>query len=412
MHVLLIHKAYAGPDDPGGTRHFELASHCVGEDFQFTVVASDVCYRTGRKLEKTALSASIAGILVIRARTPATLHRGVFWRLVAFIGFTVSSLLAALRVRDVDVFMGTSPPMFQAASAWLASALRRRPFVLEIRDLWPDSLVQGGVLRNRLAIGAFLALERFLYRRASRIIVNSPAYKDYLAERKGVRLDRIAVIPNGVETHQFDPDSSGEIFRQRNDLQGSFVALYAGAIGVANDIPVILQAAEMLRAHHDVVFVLVGDGNTRKACEKTIAERHLTNVRFVGTQPKSAMPEVLAAADVCLATLKPNPVYANVYPNKVFDYMAAARPTVFSIDGVIRAVLEAASGGLYVRPRDPSALADAVLCLRGDPTLAAGMGRSARSYVGRHFERREQARLFASTLLAVSKRDSQRPDPA
>lgn len=412
MHVLLIHQAYAGPDDPGGTRHYELASHCVDESFQFTVVASDVSYKTGRKLEKAATSASAPGIRVIRARTPATLHRSVFWRLVAFIGFTVSSLLTALRARDVDVFMGTSPPMFQAASAWLASALRRRPFVLEVRDLWPDTLVEGGVLRNRLAISAFLALERFLYRRASRIIVNSPAYKGYLAERKGVQPDRIAVVPNGVETAQFDPDSRGDAFRQRNGLQSSFVALYAGAISVANDIPVILEAAETVRAHHDIVFVLVGDGNTRKACAETIAKRHLTNVRCVGAQPKSAMPDVLAAADVCLATLKPNPIYANVYPNKVFDYMAAARPTVFSIDGVIRAVLEEADGGMYVQPRDPQALAAAVLRLRDDAALADRMGRSARSYVEAHFERREQARAFACILRGVATPGEGRPDPS
>lgn len=401
MHVLLIHQAYAGPDDPGGTRHYELASHCVDEGFQFTVVASDVSYKTGRKLEKAATSASAPGIRVIRARTPATLHRSVFWRLVAFIGFTASSLLAALRARGVDVFMGTSPPMFQAASAWLASALRRRPFVLEIRDLWPDTLVQGGVLRNRLAIGAFLALERFLYRRASHIIVNSPSYKGYLAEHKNIAPERITVVPNGVETRQFHPHARGEGFRRCHRLQGKFVALYAGALGVANDIPVIVEAADILRCYDEIAFVLIGDGNRRETCERLIADLKLTNVLLVGAQPKSGMGEALAAADVCLATLKPNPIYVNVYPNKVFDYMAAGRPTICSIDGVIREVLEASGGGVYIPCRDPRALAAEVLRLRRDAELTATMGRSARSYVERHFERREQARLMAQALLQL-----------
>jgi len=402
MHVLLIHQAYAGPDDPGGTRHYELASHCVDEGFQFTLVASDVSYATGRKVGSPKLDDPTPGVRVVRVRTPATLHRSVAWRLYAFVRFTLSSLMAALRARDVDVFMGTSPPMFQAASAWVASALRRRPFVLEVRDLWPDTLVQGGVLRNRLAISAFLALERFLYRRASHIIVNSPAYKGYLGEHKGVDLDRITVVPNGVETKQFHPCARGEGFRRRHTLQDRFIALYAGALGEANDIPVIVDAADILRHDDSLAFVLVGDGNRREMCESMVAERKLTNIVFAGAQPKSAMPEVLAAADVCLATLKPNPNYCTVYPNKVFDYMAAGRPTVYTIDGVIRAVLEEADGGVYVPPGDPQALAEAVLRLRAHPELSSNMGRSARDYVKRHFERREQAQLFADTLVRLS----------
>jgi len=404
MNVLLIHQVYAAPDEPGGTRHHELASHCVEDGLTFTIVASDVNYKTGRKIDAAKPNDSTAGITVIRAWTPATVHGGITGRLLAFLGFSLSSLIAALRAPEVDIFLGTSPPMFQAASAWLASTLRRRPFVLEIRDLWPDALIQGGDLRSRLAIHAFLALERFLYGRASHIVVNSPAYKPYLAERKHVPADRITIVPNGVETSQFSPESRGDGFRLRYGLQGKFVALYAGALGVANDIPTIVEAAYLLGGCADIAFVIVGDGDRRSESEQLVSDQGLANVVFVDAQPKTAMPEVLAAADVCLATLKPNPNYSTVYPNKVFDYMAAGRPTVFSIDGVIRDVLDAANAGLYVPPRDPRTLAEAVLQLHTDPDLAARMGRAARSYVEEHFERRTHAAILGGVLRHIVSR--------
>jgi len=401
MHILLIHQAFAGPNDPGGTRHFEFARHCVGAGHRVTVIASDLVYMTGTPSDAGEYALP-EGLTLIRLRTPRTLHGSVFGRLVAFWAFMLGSALAGLRVRNPDVVMGTSPPMFQAASAWLVSALRRRPFLLEIRDLWPDSLVQGGVLQNRSAIWAFRALEGFLYRRAQRVLGNSPAYRSYLIEQKGVPAERIDIIPNGVDVSLFDPAERSEDLRERWGVANKVLVTYTGALGAANSIPTILRAAARLRDRDDVHFLLAGGGNREREARELSDKLGLTNVTFAGGIAKARIPQLLAASDVCLATLKPNPIYNNVYPNKVFDYMAAGRPTILTIDGVIREVIERSGGGLYVPPADDAALAAAILELCSDRPRRLSMGRSARDYVAKHFDRRSQSQAFLELVKGVA----------
>jgi glycosyltransferase involved in cell wall biosynthesis len=314
-----------------------------------------------------------------------------------------TAVVAGLRAGPVDMVMGTTPPIFQAVSAWLVALLRRRPFLLEVRDLWPEFAVDMGVLKNPVLIALSRWLEHFLYTAADHILVNSPAYRDYLMTKR-VPAEKVTVIPNGVTPEMFDPNRRGESLRLQWGLEDKFVAMYAGALGLANDIPTILDAAELLRKNHTIHFVLVGDGKERAAAEERVAQRGLTNVLFVGSQPKSAMADVLAAADVCVATLQNIPMFTTTYPNKVFDYMAAGRPTVLAIDGVIREVVEAAQGGVFVQPGDPHALALAVLALSTNSDAISAMGSSARRYVETHFNRADQAEDFERLVTTLAHR--------
>lgn len=400
MHLLLIHQAFASPNEPGGTRHYELARHLAQNGDRVTIVASDLSYLTGRRTtEHRGLVAreELDGITVLRAYTYPALHRSFVWRVVSFFSFMLTSIVAALRAGPIDLVMGTSPPIFQAVSSWLAAALRRRPFLLEIRDLWPEFAIDLGVLNNRLLIMLSRWLERFLYNRSTHLLVNSPAYRDYLIG-KGIAPTRINLIPNGVDATMFDPDSRGERLRGEWGLNGKFVATYAGALGLANDIPTILRAAERLRGRSEVHFLLVGDGKERANLELLARQLDLTNVTFTGPRPKAEMAEVLAASDVCIATLQDIPMFRTTYPNKVFDYMAAGRPTVLAIDGVIRQVVEAANGGVFVPPGDDAALAAAIDSLSRDPIRARAMGQAARAYVVEHFNRHQQAVQFAELV--------------
>jgi len=260
-----------------------------------------------------------------------------------------------------------------------------------------------GVLRNRLLIGAAEWLERFLYCHADHIIVNSPAYVDHV-QGKGIPTERVTLIPNGVETATFDPDADGATVRHELGLDARFVVLYAGAHGLANDLGTVLQAANRLRDRIDIAFVLVGDGKEKPNLVHQAEEMALynANVYFIPAQPKSRMPEFLAAADAGLAILQDIPMFTTTYPNKVFDYMAAGRPTVLAIDGVIREVIEAAGGGIFVPPGDPVALAETVRDLADDPDRCWRMGRSARAYVKAHFERKQQAEKLERVLTFVS----------
>jgi len=394
MHILLIHQAFATEQEAGGTRHYELARHLMQQGHRVTIIASSVSYLTGQVLPSTrghwTVREQLDGIEVLRTWAYAALHRSFFTRILSFLSFMFSSFVAALQVRDVDIVWGTSPPIFQAFSAYLVARLKRIPFVFEVRDLWPDFAIETGVLRNPLLIWASRRLERFLYRNADRLIVNSPGFIPHL-RRCGVPKEKIALIPNGVEVSMFNPADQGKAIRQELGLENKFIAFYAGAHGLANDLGTVLLAAKRLEAYPDIVFVLVGDGKERPNLIRQAEELGLSNVRFVPAQPKARMPQFLAAADVCIAILKPIPMFTTTYPNKVFDYMAAGRPTVLAIDGVIREMIEDSNGGTFVRPGDPTALAEAVLRYYQDPDLRHRHGQNARSYVAAHFDRSQQA---------------------
>lgn len=401
MNVLLIHQAFASPNEPGGTRHYELARHIAESGHRFTIVASDLSYLTGNKIsgsKKLIETEMLGGIRLLRAYTYPSLHRSFVWRILSFVSFMVTSVLAAIRNGSVDVVMGTSPPIFQAVSAWIVSCIQQKPFLLEIRDLWPEFAIDMGVLTHPVLITASRRLERFLYRKADHILVNSPAYREYLIN-KGIQKEKISLISNGVDVKMFDPTARGSVLRRQWRVENKFVVTYAGALGLANDIPTILRAAERLKDQQNIHFLLVGDGKEKANLEKMADRMELSNVTFAGSQPKSLMPEVLAASDACLATLQNIPMFGTTYPNKVFDYMAAGRPTVLGIDGVIRDVIEAACGGVFVPPGNDRLLADAVTMLAENPEKARKMGQCAREYVAVHFDRNEQAESFRRLLM-------------
>jgi lipopolysaccharide/colanic/teichoic acid biosynthesis glycosyltransferase len=405
MRLLLIHQAFVGPNEPGGTRHYELAQHVLQRGHRCSIVASDISYLTGQQaVHNTGLvcEQDCNGVRVLRAYTYPALHRSFIWRIVSFLSFMVTSVWAGLRAGPIDVVMGTSPPIFQAVSAWLVALLRRKPFLLEVRDLWPEFAIDMGVLKNPLLIWLSRWLEGFLYARATHLLVNSPAYRAYLIN-KGIPATKVSLIANGVDPDMFNPEADGQTFRERWNLGSHFVVTYAGALGLANDIPVILQAAAQLQAEDHIRFLLVGDGKERVVLEAQAKQMGINNVIFTGSQPKSEMSAVLAASDACIAILQNIPLFRTTYPNKVFDYMAAGRPTLLAIDGVIRQVIERANGGVFVPPGNATALAEAVRSMSEDREAAWRMGASARTYVVEHFNRHRQADQFVTLIQEIDR---------
>ena len=403
MHILLIHQAFAALDEPGGTRHHELARFLVSKGHQVTVIASPVSYLTGSALTPSPSPKNgreERGVRVIRAYTYSALHKSFVHRVFAFLSFMISSFFAGLGVQNVDVVWGTSPPIFQGWTAWLLARLKGAKFLFEVRDLWPDFAIAVGVLKNPVLINMSLWLERFLYRRADRVMVNSPGYVEHVASR-GAR--RVELIPNGADPEMFNPLDLGNQFRVANHLQNRFVVLYAGAHGISNDLEVVLEAAVLLARRLDIHFVLLGDGKEKANLQARARELGVRNVTFLPPVPKSEMSAALAGADACLAILKPLDAYKTTYPNKVFDYMAAGRPVLLAIDGVIRQVVEAAGCGLFCEPGNPQALAEAVLKLAADRDAALRMGLSGRAYLEQNFSREGMAEKLEKLLVELSK---------
>jgi glycosyltransferase involved in cell wall biosynthesis len=412
MHILLIHQTFVSPEEAGGTRHFELMSRLVQSGHRATIVASNLSYLSGQKCvegSRLVTEQRMDGICVLRAYTYPSLHRSFIWRVVSFLSFMVTATWAGWKAGKVDLVMGTSPPLFQTISAWIVTCLRRRPLLLEIRDLWPEFGIDLGVLKHPLIIWLARRLEMFVYRRATHMLVNSPAYRDYLIS-KGVPRRKISFIANGVDPALFHPSTDGGRLRKELRLDGKFVVTYAGALGISNDIETLLKGAAELREQDDIHFLLVGDGKERGNLESLAAHLKLANVTFTGAMPKRRMPEVLAASDVCVAILKNIRMFTTTYPNKVFDYMAAGRPTILAIDGVIRQVVEAAGGGIFVPPGDWLGLGSAIRRLHSDRAAGRAMGERARCYVEKHFNRAQQADQLCGLLERLTAKSSTRLD--
>ena len=385
MHILIIHQAFAAINEPGGTRHHELARHLIQRGHRVTIIASPVSYITGNASSHAESGATQVGEpKIIRAYVYRAHHKSFVHRVFAFLSFMLSSFIEGLKVKDVDLIWGTSPPIFQGITAWALARIKRVPFLLEIRDLWPAFAIAVGVLKSRILIGASEWLEKFLYRSADRVMVNSPGYVDHVRD---LGAKRVELVPNGADSGMFDPAKKGADFRSSHSINRKFVALYAGAHGMSNDLTVVLDAANLLQDLSDLQVVFLGDGKEKVNLQQRAAEMALKNVTFVDSVPKSEMSDALAGADACIAILKPIEWYKTTYPNKVFDYMAAGRPITLAIDGVIRDVVDAAGCGIFAEPGDPVALANALRALATDPEKSRAMGLAGRRYIEEHFDR-------------------------
>ncbi len=398
MHILLIHQAFVALDEPGGTRHHELARYLASQGHQVTIIASPISYLTGQahstRIPWCEKQTDGELITILWAYTYPSLHRSYAFRMISFISFMLSSFLIGLGVRKVDLVWGTSPPILQGLTAWSLARIKNIPFLFEVRDLWPAFAVAVGVLKNPLLIKLSEWLERFLYRRANQVIVNSPGFISHVTDRGAARVN---LVPNGTDTVMFNPGVDGTAFRHSLDLNTKFVVLYAGAHGLSNDLGTVLRAAKMLLFRKEIIFVMLGDGKDKAALQAQATREGLENILFLPPIPKVDMPAAVAAADACIAILKPIEMYTTTYPNKVFDYMAAGKPVVLAIDGVIRQVIENARGGIPVQPGDAEALSQAILLLADDPQLAHRLGMQARNYVQSHFDRV----ILASRLLDI-----------
>lgn len=403
MHILLIHQAFAALDEPGGTRHHELARGLVERGHKITIIASPVSYLTGKSRLKQIpwVTRQYDGdsITILRAYTIPALHRSFIHRIFSFLSFMLSSFIIGLAVKDVDLVWGTSPPIFQGITAWMLSRLKAVPFLFEVRDLWPAFAVEVGVLRQPILIRSSEWLERFLYRAAHTVVVNSPGFVDHV---RSCGAHRIEFVPNGSDMRMFKPELDGLEFRREHGLTDKFIMLYAGAHGMSNDLGVVLDAARLLENRSNIDFVLLGDGKEKSSLMTRAAEMKLMNLHFLPPLPKSEMHQALAAADACIAILLPLAMYKTVYPNKVFDYMAAGRPVILAIDGVIRKVIEEAQCGIFVPPGDPVAMVTAIRKLADCQELAQKMGKKGRAYLEENFDRSTLAVRLAEIMEEVA----------
>ncbi|MBI5512263.1 MAG: glycosyltransferase family 4 protein [Deltaproteobacteria bacterium] len=410
MHIVVIHQYYLLPGRSGGSRFNEFARLWTQAGHQVTVLAGSLDYATGAVPEAyrgRLVTTERDGLATVhRCWVPSSYGKGYLGRAGAFAGFALASSWAGLvKVRAPDVVIATSPPLTATVPGFLAARLRWRrvPWVFEMRDLWPESAVTTGVLREGSGLTrALYGLERGAARLATRVNVLTPAFREDIVRRGLVTEDRVVFIPNGADVALFTPSARDNEVRRELGWGDRFVVLYAGAHGRANAIMQLVDAAERLKHRPDILLASVGDGPERQACEAEASRRGLANITFHGSQPKDRMPLFVAACDVGAAVLQDNPTFRTVYPNKVFDYMAGERPTLLAIDGVARSlVCEEARAGVFARPEDPEDLARVIVTLEADRGEGRAMGARGRAWVLANATRESLAARYLSVLESL-----------
>ncbi|MCB9568829.1 MAG: glycosyltransferase family 4 protein [Myxococcales bacterium] len=345
----------------------------------------------------------VDGIDVVRVWTYLAANRGVLLRTLNFVSYMVSALLRSLALRQPDVIVATTPQFFCGWAGVIAARLRRRPLVLEVRDLWPASIVAVGALKEGRLLRVLERLERWMYAAADRIVTVGDGYAEELRAR-GVDERRIDVITNGVDAEIFAPRPADPALLEKHGLSGRFVCAYVGTVGMGSGLAVLLAASERLRAlgRDDVAFLVVGDGAIRGELEGEARARGLGNLVFAGRQPKEAIPGYLASAGCCLVHLQRTPLFTTVLPSKIFEAMAMARPILLGVEGHAARLVEEAGAGICVTPEDPEALVAGLLRLADDPALAARLGEAGRIHVRAHYDRGALAARYLELLGAVA----------
>jgi glycosyltransferase involved in cell wall biosynthesis len=408
VNILVIHQHYLAEGQPGSSRFNEFAALWRQSGHNVVVIAGTVNYATGDAIaglrRQWVTRRTESGVEVWRCHVPTTYNKGYVGRMWAFMVFTLSATFAAVRASKPDVVIASSPPLTTAVTGWIAARRHRAPWVFEICDLWPESAVTTGVLSKSALLTRFLyRLEAWACRTATKINVLTPAFREDLLSRKLAPSEKIVFIPNGADLTAFSPGPRNNHVRQRFGWDDRIVVLYAGAHGRANAVQQLVDAADHLKHRPDILICTVGDGPERQRWQAEAERRGLDNIQFVGAQPKAQMPDIVNACDIGAAVLQNNPTFRTVYPNKIFDYMACARPVLLAIDGVARElVCEQAKAGLYAEPENAEDLAAVITSLADDEQARRQMGTNGRNWVTANASREVLAQRYLTVLTDLS----------
>jgi glycosyltransferase involved in cell wall biosynthesis len=342
---------------------------------------------------------TIDGIRVIRLWTFLAANEGFLPRIANYLSFLFSVLFWMWRLPKADMVMSTSPQFFCGLAGWLLKR-RNRPWVLEIRDLWPESIVTVGAMKRGAAIRLIEKVEAFAYRHADLVVSVTDGFVPHIGERRP--RGPIAVIKNGVDLSRFASDpAAADAFRAEHGLTGKFVASYVGTHGMAHGLQALVAAAERLRHRDDIAFLMVGGGAERDAIKAMRDARRLGNIVMLDQLPKAAMPAVWGASDAALVLLKRVDTFKTVIPSKMFEAMALGVPMILGVEGEARALMEQGGAGIAITPEDDAELAAAIVRLAEDRGLGGRIGVSARAFVRAQFDREKLARAYLAEFEAL-----------
>lgn len=343
---------------------------------------------------------TLDGVDVVRVWTFLAANEGFLLRILNYVSFFVMAALVTPFFGRTDVVVSTSPQFFCGFVGYFAKLAKRAPWILEIRDLWPESIVAVGAMRGGPAIRFLEWLEAFAYRKADRIVSVTDSFVDHIGAIAGDRT-KISVIKNGVNLALFNRASDAKSAALPAELGGRVVAAYVGTHGMAHGLDTILQAAVKLRNDARIAFLLVGDGAERERLVARAKEMKLSNVFILGQRPKAEMPAIWAATSISLILLRRDDTFKKVLPSKMFEAMAMATPIVLGVEGEAKQLLDEAGAGIAIAPEDADQLAAAVRKLADDPARAAQFGANGSTFVRENYDRTLLAGRFLDLMSGL-----------
>lgn len=406
MRILYVSQYFPPEIGAPAARVHELSREWVAAGHEVTVLTAFPHHPTGikRPEDRGVLERRerIDGIDVLRTYVYAAPNRGTVRRMASYASFMISAMaLGELRLSRPDVVIATSPQLLCGAAGEYLSRALEAPFVFEVRDLWPESILAVEAMGENAVFRGLKRLARRLYHRSVRIVTVGEGYRRGIHDLYGIPLEKISVVPNGIDTSLFKPGPRENEVRRDRGWDGRFVLLYLGTHGMAHALDKVLEAARRLQDEPKYLFAFVGEGAEKGALVQKAAEWRLPNVEFIDPQPKARVPLYYSACDIGLVTLRDTPLFQEVLPSKIFEMFGMERPVLLGVGGEARRLVESAEAGEYVAPQNVDAMVAAIRRLSTDPAGLDAMGRRGRAHVLEHYDRRALAARYITLLEEV-----------
>jgi colanic acid biosynthesis glycosyl transferase WcaI len=407
LKILYISQYYPPEISAPSARVSELSQHWAKSGHDVTVLTGFPNHPDGvlrpdyrRHFHRLIFRERMNEVNVVRSWLLPLPVRKPVQRMLNCISFFLSASLSGSFVARPDLIIASSPQLLVGLTGWWLSKVHRVPFVFEVRDLWPESLVAVGVEKTNSVLYRVLEkIAAFLYERADQIVVVTPAFRERLISKWRVPAGKISVVPNGVETNIFSPRKESAALRSEFGAENKFIVSFIGTIGLAHGLENLVSAAENLQQiDPGILFLVIGEGADRERIVEMAHAKRVTNIQFVPQQPREKIPDYIAASDACLVLLRKSEVFETVIPTKMLEFMSCARPVILGLKGQAREILDSARAGICVEPGDPAALCDAILRLRNDADLRREFGWNGRDYITRNLSRERTAADYLELL--------------
>lgn len=406
MHILFLSHYFPPEVNAPASRTYENAKRWVAAGHKVTVLTcapnhpDGVVYSGYRN--KLYQWDQIDDIRVLRVKTYIAANKGFVPRILNYVSYLFSATLFCRLVDRPDLVVSTSPQFFCGLAGFTVSRLKRSRWLLEIRDLWPESIVAVEAIPRGRVIRLLEKVETFMYRRADHIVSVTRSFLTHIHGRQ-VPMEKMSVVTNGADLERYKPCDKDRDLEDELGLTGKFVISYIGTHGMAHSLDTVLSAADQLRDNRDIVFLLVGDGAERDSLLEQKKQMRLDNVVMLPQQPKEMVPRLLSLTDVAMVLLKKSDLFKTVIPSKMFEAMAMSRPLIFGVEGESRDIFLRGDCGIAIEPENATELAVAAENLAADRALTERLGKNGRMFVSDHYDRDVLAARYLEILNAVSR---------